>query len=74
VGKLKEEGSSMLKRKIAEVQSEWGRYVSEETKRKAMGAFDDVVAVECVLCGELMLRSINAGFKGDNAELEGWKI
>jgi len=74
VGQLKEEGSLGLKRRIAEVQNEWGRHVSEEGKRKAMEEFDDVVAGECVLCGDLMLRSIDAGFKGDKNELEGWKI
>ena len=63
-----------LKRRIAEVQSEWGKHVSEEGKQKAMEEFDEVVAGECVLCGDLMLRSIDAGFTGDKNEWEGWKI
>jgi vacuolar protein sorting-associated protein 18 len=74
VTKLKEEASPMLKRRINEVQGELGRVGSDETRKKAMEEFDSVVAGECVLCGDLMVKSLDSGFSGDRNELEGWRI
>lgn len=76
VNKLKEEASVSLKRRIMEVQGELGRNGggAEEGRRRAMEEFDSVVAGECVLCGDLMVKSIDVGFKGEKNELEGWKI
>jgi vacuolar protein sorting-associated protein 18 len=74
VTKLKEDGSPMLKRRINEVQGELGRVGSDEARKKAMEEFDSVVAGECVLCGDLMVKSIDGGFPGDRNELEGWRI
>lgn len=76
VNKLKEEGSSMLKRRIMEVQAESGRSGdgNEEGRKKVIEEYDSVVAGECVLCGDLMVKSVDVGFKGERNELEGWKI
>lgn len=74
VNKLKEEGNVTLKRRILEVQAELGRSGSDDARKVAMEDFDSVVAAECVLCGDLMVKSIDVGFKGDKNELEGWKI
>jgi vacuolar protein sorting-associated protein 18 len=74
VNKLKEEGNVTLKRRIMEVQAELGRSGSDGARKVAMEEFDSVVAAECVLCGDLMVKSIDVGFKGDKNELEGWKI
>ena len=74
MNKLKEEGNVTLKRRINEVQGELGRSGSDHTRKKAMEEFDAVVAGECVLCGDLMVKSVDVGFKGDKNELEGWKI
>lgn len=76
MNKLKEEASVSLKRRIMEVQGELGRNGggAEEGRRRAMEEFDSVVAGECVLCGDLMVKSIDVGFKGEKNELEGWKI
>src|SRR5271169_5682784 len=58
--KLKEEGGVTLKRRIAEVQGELGRVVGNDDARKvALAEFDSVVAGECVLCGDLMVKSID---------------
>src|SRR5271170_791474 len=51
LGKLKEEGSASLKRRINEVQGDMSRAGTEEARRKAMDEFDSLVAAECVLCG-----------------------
>ena len=74
VAKLKEETGVTLKRRIKEVQGELGRVASEEDRRKVMEEFDSVVAGECILCGDLMVRSIDVGFIGDRNEVDGWKI
>jgi len=74
VNKLKEEGSLTFKRRINEVQGELGRAGSDESRKMAMEEFDSVVAAECVLCGDLMIKSIDGGFKGDKNDLEGWNI
>jgi vacuolar protein sorting-associated protein 18 len=74
VNKLKDEASATLKRRINEVQSELGKAGSDGTHKKAMEEFDSVVAGECVLCGDLMIKSIDVGFRGDKNELDGWKI
>jgi len=74
VNKLKEEGNVTLKRRIGEVQGELGRSGSEEARVKAMEEFDGVVAGECVLCGDLMVKSVDLGFASEGNELEGWRI
>lgn len=74
VTKLKKEGNTTVKRQISEIQRELERAGSEGGRKKTMEEFDTVVAGECVLCGDLMLRSIDAGFRGDRNEVEGWKI
>ena len=74
VGLLKEEGSAVLKRRINEVQADMGRAVTDDARKKAMEDFDSLVAAECVLCGDLMVKSIDGGFKVDKNEAEGWKI
>jgi len=74
VAKLKEQASATLKRRIKEVQGELGRVASGEDRRKVMEEFDSVVAGECILCGDLMVRSIDVGFIGDKNEVDGWKI
>jgi vacuolar protein sorting-associated protein 18 len=74
VTKLKEKGSSTLNRRINEVQGELGRVGSDDARKKGMEEFDSVVAGECVLCGNLMVKSIDVGFKGDKNEVEGWRI
>src|SRR5579862_494691 len=74
VNKLKEEGGAMLKRRIGEVQADLGRSGGEEARQKAMEEFDVVVAGECVLCGDLMVKSIDLGFPGERSELDGWRI
>jgi len=74
VNKLKEEGGVVLKKRIAEVQGELGRSGSDETRKRAMEEFDAVVAGECVLCGDLMVKSVDVGFTGDRNELDGWRI
>ena len=55
-------------------RGELGRESSDEARKRPMEEFDSVVAGECVLCGDLMIKSIDGGFKGDKNELEGWKI
>ena len=62
VNKLKEEASTTLKRRINEVQSELGKVGPDDTRKNAMEDFDSVVAGECVLCGDLMIRTIDGGF------------
>ena len=74
VNKLKEEGNVTLRRRINEVQGELGKAGSDGERKKAMDEFDSIVAGECVLCGDLMIKSIDGGFQGDTNELEGWKI
>jgi len=51
-----------------------GRAVTDDARKKAMEDFDSLVAAECVLCGDLMVKSIDGGFKVDKNEAEGWKI
>jgi hypothetical protein len=63
-----------LKRRINEVQTELGRTATDEGRRKAMEAFDSVVAAECLLCGNLMVKSIDIGFNGEQSEIDGWKL
>ena len=73
VQRLKEDGGVVLRRRIGEVQGELGR-AQEGARKKAMEEFDEVVAGECVLCGDLMVKSIDVGFQGERNEIEGWKI
>lgn len=74
VTKLKEEASPALERRINEIQAELGQAGTEERRKKVMEEFDFVAAGECVLCGDLMVKSIDVGFAGDQNELDGWKI
>jgi hypothetical protein len=73
VTKLKEEGGQTLRRRIAEVQGELG-HGGDEHRKRAMEEFDEVVASECVLCGDLMVRSVDMGFKEERADVDGWQI
>ena len=74
VNKLKQEGSVTLKRRISEIQAELGQAGLDEARKKAMERFDSVVAGECAFCGNLMIKSIDVGFKAEPSEVDGWKI
>jgi hypothetical protein len=74
VNKLKEDANVTMKRRIMEVQGELGRMGGDDVRKRAMEEFDAVVAGECVLCGDLMVKSVDVGFPGDRNEIEGWKI
>jgi hypothetical protein len=60
-----------VKRRITEVQGELGH---GGDRKRVMEEFDEVVAAECVLCGDLMVKSIDVGFPGDRNEVVGWNI
>ena len=74
VGKLKDEAAAPLRRRIKDVQAELGRVGTAENRKNVMEEFDDVVAGECILCGDLLVRSIDVGFLGESHEIDGWRI
>lgn len=74
VGKLKDEAAAPLRRRIKDVQAELGRVGTAEDRKNVMEEFDDVVAGECILCGDLLVRSIDVGFLGESHEIDGWRI
>ncbi|GAO50484.1 hypothetical protein G7K_4608-t1 [Saitoella complicata NRRL Y-17804] len=62
-------------RRITELQAEIQNAASTGGDvRKAKDELDEIVAGECVLCGDAVVRKIDEGFGGDAEEVASWAI
>lgn len=66
--------NAWTRRKIKELQADIARNMS--TRRRSEQQLEAIVAEECVLCGDIMVNSITAGFLDDvaEAEISAWSI